>query len=469
MTARALSATVALRRSWALFRLRMVAGMCVSVALLTSLFAVCCGLGMVAAPWFMCELLAIQIASGTGQVALRTSSWLCAGLIQMVAVLVLSSLAFLTVLALGSDVVLGTSRTVLPLDVRLFESLGISLGAGGFALALVVHFEHAPAILIERGGGLVAALLESARLVNMSGFFRTWLTSAAAHGLQAVPAIAAAVIAASRATLASTVAWAIVLLPVMALCVALGQGMLVASYLATRGELLDPRGLSVPTPRRSAVLWCVLLGLVMVGPAMVGAALFTPSSVVPGALPAGAPVLLDLTVPEGTREDYLPDTALHLVSSARELRVIASDGGGAGKLSLPSGRITRVRAARFYAPQVAGEPVRQLSFALEITVDGTPHLTWIDEAGVRLDDSLTRRFGQLLPGYSGLLLVLCLVWTGGWMRRALPAQAALRKQFAETQTEAAARSYVRRALRAALWLAPAALLSAVMGGWATLR
>src|SRR5688572_28924698 len=103
---RALGPTEALRESWRLFRLRPVAILALGLALLTSLLAVCCGLGVIAAPWFLCELFAVQIALGSGQRPARTRTWLWASFVQMVAVMLPCAVVGLTLLSIGPDVVL---------------------------------------------------------------------------------------------------------------------------------------------------------------------------------------------------------------------------------------------------------------------------------------------------------------------------------------------------------------------------
>ena len=152
------------------------------------------------------------------------------------------------------------------------------------------------------------------------------------------------VLAVSRGTLSSTVFWGLISLPVLALCLALGQGMVVASYLAVRDAVPDPTGLSTRAlGGRSAVLWLSLLALVMVGPGAVSVALLRPAFVGEGGLPSSAPVLLELAATDEVREVYLPDTALRLAVSERAVRVLASDGGGAGTLPLTATRIKLVR------------------------------------------------------------------------------------------------------------------------------
>ncbi len=464
----ALAPFAALRRAWSLFYARPATTLGLAAALLTSLLAVCCGLGAFAAPWFLCELGAVLISSGSGRPTQRTRAWVWAGFVQMLAVAVLSSLALLTLLALGPDVLAGAPQAV-PSEAHLLQSLGLLFAAGALALVLLVHFEHAPAILLERGGDLSFALLESARLVAASGRLRTWITSVFAHGLQVVPAVVALVLAASRGTLASTICWGVFLLPWMALGIALGQGMVAASYLALRAEVGDSGTCPVP----ATGLWscALLLALVMAGPAALSAALLRPAPVSEGTLPTAAPVVLMVSdLRAQAQELYLPGTALSVEISARSVRVLASDGGGAGALPLSHVPVTRVRVATLRLPARTGPAPSERGFAIEVQrADGRTFVTSIDEAGVRLDDSLSRRFAQLLPGGSSLWLLGCFVWTALWLARALPRQAELRHALVHAPSPFTARAFERHAWWASAWLLPAALVSAALGAYSALR
>jgi hypothetical protein len=470
MTARALGPIAACKGSWALLKKRPIATFSVSVALLTSLFAVCCGLGVLTAPWFMCELFALQIGVGIDEApAPRSGAWLWAGLLQLIAVLVLCSLAFLTLLGLGPDVLLGGAMEgQQTANAQLTETLGLLFFAGGVAIALIVFFEHAPAILIDRGGTLSGALLESARLVAESGPARTWLTSATAHGLQLAPALTAVVLAISHGTLASTVLWGVLLFPWLALAIALGQGMVVSSYLALRHDVVFA---SRPIPlldrgERTAPIWFGLLALVLSGPLAVSGSLLKPAPVAAGVLPIGATIVYTQRAEPELRELYLPDSALRVALGSDTVRVLASDGGGAGSLPLRTGRIERVRIARAEAPRASGVPhIRgELAYAIEVTPTAGPTLlTWIDDAGVRLDDSLARRFAHRVPPWLSILLMLCLGWAALWIALALPPQARMRQALARDPSPTQLRAYQRRALLACLSLAPATLLSLAIG------
>ena len=230
--------------------------------MLTSLAAVCCGLGIFAAPWFLCELFALQIGIGRDDTLperppKRTTSWFAAAGVQMAAVTVLGAIATLSLLAVGPDVMLGGISLGAPAGAeQLSKSLSVLLLASGLVIAVSVHFEHAPAILIDRGGGLHAAMLESARLVSETGAWRTFLTSLVAHAVQMVPGLVAIAFAASNASLGGTLRAGLVLLPVLALGLALGQGMVVSSYLNLRDLVTDPQRSRPKPPRPRAVRSC---------------------------------------------------------------------------------------------------------------------------------------------------------------------------------------------------------------------
>jgi hypothetical protein len=356
---RALSPTAAFQNSVSLFRRRPWATLGLGVALLTSLAAVCCGLGIFAAPWFLCELFALQIALGTendGPPPPRTSAWFAAAGVQMVAVTVLFAIASLSLLALGPDVVLGGIALRAPSSAELLVRVfGVLILASALVLAVSVHFEHTPAILIDRGGGLHAAMLESARLVSETGALRTWLTSVVAHALQMAPGLLAVAFAASSATLGGTLRWGSALLPVVALCLALGQGMVVSSYLNLRDSVTDPHAVPVEAaPSKSgAFVWSLLLMCVLSGPLLVMAALAKPAPAAQQALPADARVVLSLNLarsqtgaPEPPRQLYLPGSALRLTIHPEAVAVTASDGGGVGDLPLPRVAVAGVRAAK---------------------------------------------------------------------------------------------------------------------------
>jgi len=446
---RALGPVAALTASFRLLRARPLPTLALGAALLTSLLSVVCGVGAFAAAWFLCELFALQIGIGTGTPPVRTRSWLWAGLIQVVAVLVMSSAAGLTLLAVGPDVLLGGARSQASALDQVGLSAAVLLVAGSLSLALTVHFEHTPAILIDRGGSLSWALVESARLVSKSGSLRTWLTSGAAHGLQVAPAVLGVSLASVVGSMASIPQWALLLVPLCTVGLTLGQGMVVSSYLVLREHVAPPPDAeSANRPSaRFAILWTSLLTIALAGPLCVSAALLRPSRPAEGSLAKIADVVLDIAPTSESQQHYIPDTALSIRANHKAARVVASDGGGAGKIPLAAGKVAHVRVARVLVLPAWTEllPASTSAYAIEITLaNGRRFTTFIDEAGVRLDDSFSRRLSVLLPTWAVLLLGLCLVWTAVWIARALPKQKK----------------------RSVLWLVPASLTSLWIGLWA---
>jgi hypothetical protein len=123
-------------------------------------------------------------------------------------------------------------------------------------------------------------------------------------------------------------------------------------------------------------------------------------------------------------------------------------------------------------------PRAESSFGVEIELaDGQLSTTFIDEAGVRLDDSWEQRLSQRLSPLSGLLLISCFAWTAAWIARALPPQARIRRKLSgqrpaghDLEHEQRLRAALRaRVIGAALWLLPPALGSLAIGLSALLR
>ena len=478
---RALGPAAAFRGSLDLLKRRPLAITAVGLALYTSSMSVCCGFGVIAAPWFACELLGLLLSAGLDRPMVRNAAWLWAGLVQMVAIVVLSSVASLALMSLVPDVAM-RSVTHSSLSWQLGQGLLVMAVAGGLVLSLTVYFEHAPAILIERGGGFIAALLESARLVSLHGTLRTAATSAVAHGLPMATGLTLIVVLTLRATLAAAVGFTLLLLPLLVFSLVLGQGMMVASYLHLCEQVTDPSlvPLEAAPSKSGTAVWAVLLSCVALGPVAVTLGLLKPALPLDQGLPAGASLLLSLPVGPTPRELYVPGTALTLRVAEGYVRLLGSDGGGAGTLPLPSGKVRSVRVAQLRSDgrQLEHRAPGEASFAIEVRLDSARVLTtWVDEAGVRLDDSLGRRLSLRLSPWGALLLVLCFAWTAVWISSSLPPQARIRRRLAgkrpiglDAEHERRLRVALRaRALGTALWLVPPALGSLTIGLSALVR
>ncbi|MFW6050859.1 MAG: hypothetical protein ACODAU_06775 [Myxococcota bacterium] len=356
------------------------------VALVLSLGSVCCGLGLIAAPWFACELLALTLATGLGRRVPRQRGWLAAGAVQAVAVVVLSAAVGAAVTWLGAETPRSSEMPapVAPSNARL---LALALGGSVLGLLYMVPYIYAPLLLVDRGGGLGAAMAESARYVVRGGFVAHLGLSLASHLLQVSPPLLAAVIALVAGDLGE-IAWGVALaVPVMAVTVPLGQGMIVASYLDRR-----PSGATAALGR-APLTRPLAAGLFAVGLAPAVALLLVSAAVTvrpadprPGEAPLGE-VVAGGTIDGAPVALAIPHTALEVRASPTRLAIAAGDGGGAGAVPRPEGAVfERVRVVR----------VRD-AYALEVAGEGRSWVTWIDRAGVRLDDDLSARLADRLP------------------------------------------------------------------------
>ena len=113
-----------------------------------------------------------------------------------------------------------------------------------------------------------------------------------------------------------------------------------------------------------------------------GVSLLRPSSLAPGSAPRDGELIGELVPQAGqTRRVALDNTSLELSATPESVSVVAADGGGTGQLGLHDpGPITGVKVVR----------VRD-AFAIEVRQQRGASLTWIDRAGVRLDDDLRAR------------------------------------------------------------------------------
>jgi hypothetical protein len=251
-------------------------------------------------------------------------------------------------------------------------------------------------------------LVESVRLVVVSGMFRNLGLSMCAHLVQASPLIVSSVLALifdpSQVALFGLAAT-----PLLSLSVPLGQGMIVWNYTHVR-ERFEPE----PEPRApvQSVLganrgwvraWTVLIVLPIVSLLLLELALLRPSRIPLGSIAPRAELIAQLT-PNDHQEErvWLPDTTLEVGVTPHSLSVVASDGGGAGHLPLRAAEpITRVRVGR----------VRD-AFSIEVTQGARTYLTWIDRAGVRLDDDLRARLLDRTTPLQLWLFLGSLLFTG---------------------------------------------------------
>lgn len=374
-----------------LLRQRPVVLPALGAAIVFSLSSVCCGIGLFTTPWFICELFATQLAQLTGKPALHSKSWIAAGMILLGAVLLVMGTASLTLLGAGPD---------LPPNAAQLSGLGTLMRSGSFyaaisstlALLFIMPVLYAPLVLIDRRAGFEEALLESVRIVVRRGVVASLLLSLTAHVVQISPLLFASgwALWGTRSTVPQAL---LIAAPLLVISVPLGQGMIIWIYTHFRADH-DPSAVPEPeqhTPRTEAALhtisrWVRIWMLVVVLPIAavlgVGLSLVRPSALSPDEVPSTGELIADVVPATGqTKRAALENTSLELSVTPSRIAVAAADGGGTGELTLRETKpISRVRVVR----------VRD-AFAIEVVQDGLTSSTWIDRAGVRLDDDLRAR------------------------------------------------------------------------------
>ncbi len=432
-----------------LLRHRPIVLPALGAAIVFSMGSVCCGIGLVTTPWFICELFATQLAICIGRPVGHSSSWLPAGAILLGAVLLVIGTTSLTLVGAGPD---------LPPDGVQLTGVATLMRSGGFfaaisatlALLFVVPILYAPLVLIERRAGFEEALLESVRIVVRRGVAASLVLSLAAHLVQVSPLLAASAWAlwGTRAGVPQALVAAV---PLLWITVPLGQGMIIWTYARLRPETAaleaDP---SAYSPRTAAALhtisrwiriWSLSVALPIVALLGLGLSLLRPSALPPGEAPAGEPVT-ELTPKSGeVLRASLGTTSLELSVSPEWLSVVAADGGGTGELVLREPEpITKVRVVR----------VRD-AFAIEVQQGVLRSRAWIDRAGVRLDDDLRARLmDRVSPRELAFVLLFpfaATLWTVPVLHRLARVQHALRKFGDKRPSDEVLELALKRSLR----------------------
>jgi hypothetical protein len=427
----------------------------ISAALVLSLGGVCCGFGVLAAPWLACELSAQQLGAGLGKPPRRRVAWIGAALFQLFGVLAISFAAWLAVLGLGADMpITGASSHADGGDV---PTVVMAVIGGLLALLFMLPFLYTPLILIDRGGTLAGAVLESARLVARGGVWAHLGFSLLSHCVQLAPVLVG-VAAAGILAEGGEVPWGVLLtVPFVTLTIPLGQGMIASVYLAHREQSVDPRTVRAEgrPPASIAVVLSLLALLPAVTLALVGGSLLEPSRPGRATSPIAGEVIADIPLAgedSRRRSVFPPDTGLEIAVEGSLVWVEASDGGGAGRLPLPSDApLQHVRIIG------TGEV-----YAVEMTSEDVVYVTWIDPAGVRVDDHLRARFVERVPGLRLVLLAVVMAVTPLLLLGALVPLSEIRRRCARGEEVGDLRA---DALRRAWWAAAALLPFALAALW----
>lgn len=424
------SAAALRARPWALSAL--------GLATLSSLAAVCCGLGLLSVPFFLTEMMLVQLAVyGTPVHCVARDRLVAMAVLSLGVLSVVAAMLFAAIWAPA-----GSSQPSTALDVA-HASLGplmwlelaryalFALGTGVLWLPLL----HTPPLLLTGGYGGFAAIVESARLLRERGVWlhvRLWLVVAA---LSWLPALLIAGLVHGLGGGATWVGPTLSAFAVVTVTLPLGQGVLVAAHARMREPIVPP--VCGDWPRALKLAYGALLVAPVAAAWLLLLTLWTPAPLLPGALPAvGGQQVLPSVGQSEPRVLYLVDSDLTLRIETSRVVVAASDGGGAGPLPLRSSTpVAQVRAV----PLGSG-------FGIEVRQPSGFSHTHIDSAGVRLDDSLRDRLADRLPPWAGAiwLLTVLVLYLTLW-----PVLAQLGQAQRDGRGD---RGQLRRAVHLAFWL-----------------
>jgi hypothetical protein len=442
---------------------RFGAQVALGAGVVLALISLCCGIGVVMAPWLLCELTSVQLGQALGRTVEHRRTWIGACVILCGAVLLIGSVGWLTWLGLGTQSMAPSAQAsalgALGSVVTFTPGGALALASALVSLVFVLPFMYAPLILIEARAGLGGAVLESARLVVRGGVLPHLLLSLTANVVQVAPLLVAAAIAALRADSELVPLLALCSLPLFSVSLPLGQGMLVSAYVPRRTALADLRRtrLAGRPPRALVAVWAVIVAAPVLSFGLLGASLARPSRPEPGRMPSGGEVIATFEPLKNTQRVHPPGTALEIVVSPRALGVVASDGGGAGAVPLrknspiESARVARVRD----------------TYAIELMQAGQWYVTYVDRAGVRQDDDSRARLLDRVPSWALIAMLASLFGTAIALLPVLSSLAELRRSYTlepgarpapRALSEARTRT-IKRAFAIALPLVPLAALS----------
>ena len=245
--------------------------------------------------------------------------------------------------------------------------------------------------------------------------------SLTANAVQAAPLLLAGAIAVLLADAELAPLLALCSLPLLSVSLPLGQGMLVSAYVERRDALADLRRTRMAgrPPRLLVISWAVIVAAPVLSFGLLGASLARPSRPQPGRMPRQAELIATFEPLKAAQRVHPAGTALEIVVSPRALGVIASDGGGAGRVPLrkaspiESARVARVRD----------------DYAVEVMQAGEWSVTYVDRAGVRQDDDSRARLLDRVPSWVLMLMLASLLGTALALLPVLSSLAELRRSY----------------------------------------
>lgn len=450
-----------LGRSFALLRGHPVLGIALGTAIVLSVCAMLPGLGVVAAPWFVCELLGVQLAASGRNVASRGRPWLSASLIVLVMLVVAAAAGWLAMLGFGPDMATADAADApLPWPDTV-RRVVLVVGSCTLAVLFLAPFVHTPLILLDRGGRVGGAMMESAALVRATGFFRHLRIAVAAQVLTLAPPVIAGMFVARTFERAATPLGFLVALPAMPLSIALGLGLVTATYVETADALGDARRAQRldALPRLHRFSLATLLAAPVLGLMLLAASAFWQAPPIAGVTSKSEAA----EILEAGDERTLAGTTLTLRTSERDIDVIAG--------LEPPWRVPRAWDAPLHAVVIRRAAD---DYSIEaITGTGPGSRSWfvrVDRAGVRVDDSVRASLIAHLSGWLVATFVASVSIVALFAIRAFAplgvARARAARQIGTRSVDADAQ---RESFRTSLALLPFALAALLSGALAFLR
>lgn len=385
----------ALRRSVGVARVHPWVTLALGAALVLAIASTFTGLGLVLAPWFVCEVFALCLSASGVATQPRGTAWIQAALVVLGVGVLFGSVVALAALVFGPDLAAVDRASVLPWGQSALRIVGI-FAISITSLAFVLPFMHVPAIQVERGGPFGTSVLESVWLVRTTGALASFRLVCTAGSFALLPAIAAAVASARLIDRASTPLGVVLSAPLLLLSLPVGLGVVAQGYLLERHRL-PPRHLVTRRPvarSTTALLTAAVLapvgGLVLL---LVACAL--PAPLLRSELPASAIRLAERA--EGTV--IVPGSTLALTLTPRHAAVLPAIDDEPVVLTTPASRSGRrpFERARVYA-------LHDL-YAIEVFSEGDRREGWamFDGAGARIDDTVHRALDERMGIWRALI------------------------------------------------------------------
>ncbi len=386
------------RGSLRLLALHPVVSLAIGSAVVLTLLAVPTGLGALLAPWFVCELFAVQLAILGESPERRGRGWASAALVVFLTVVVIAIAGWIAALGFGPDFTTA-DRALAPLPWPEALRRGL-LVAGTLALAVAAGtpFIYTPLVLLDRGGRLGGACLESAALVRRGGALGHYALAFFAYLLSLSPALVSMIVVARTVERAATPLGALVALPLLPASIPLGLGLVTHAYLAQRSTLPEAHVVraSGSLPRGLVAFMSIVSLAPLVGLLLMAIAGLVPSRPRVGVLPENALVVVDTAA---RPHIDVPLTTIEIDLEGRRAAVFAGDGDGVGALPLAfTAAIEHVRVGR------VGD-----DFTIELAPadHGPTRIVRVDRAGLRVDDSVEARLRSRSPDSVLIGFIVC--------------------------------------------------------------